>query len=68
MVIKYRSKFEKSIAKNSKRGIKYEIEGFMWQPPIKKYTPDFFLPNGVIVEAKGVLTNQDRLKMKCVKE
>jgi hypothetical protein len=33
----------------------------------KTYTPDFILPNGIIVEAKGVLTPADRTKMRAVK-
>lgn len=63
----YRSIFERRIAKNSDSKIKYESEYLIWQPPEKKYTPDFILENGIIVEAKGVLTPQDRLKMVCVK-
>jgi len=31
------------------------------------YTPDFHLPNGVFLEAKGHLTQEDRRKMKAVK-
>ena len=63
---RFRSKFEKRIAKNSKKGWTYESLTLSWQPPIKKYTPDFILPNGVIVEAKGHFNIQDRLKMLCV--
>lgn len=33
-----------------------------------KYTPDFFLPNGVILEAKGFFKPADRRKMLAVKE
>lgn len=32
------------------------------------YLPDFILPNGVIVEAKGYLRPRDRTKMRKVKE
>lgn len=32
-----------------------------------KYTPDFCLPNGVLVETKGLLTPEDRRKMLAVK-
>lgn len=32
------------------------------------YTPDFFLPNGIIVEAKGKFTAANRKKHKAVKE
>lgn len=35
------------------------------KPAIKyaRYTPDFFLPNGIIVETKGRWTSEDRKKM-----
>lgn len=32
------------------------------------YTPDFFLPNGVIIEAKGRFTAADRRKMVSVRD
>jgi len=32
----------------------------------RKYTPDFFLPNGIIVEAKGRFKPSDRKLMKAV--
>ena len=32
------------------------------------YIPDFVLPNGVIIEAKGYFPSEDRTKMKAVKE
>lgn len=34
----------------------------------KSYTPDFFLENGIIVEAKGKFTEQNRKKHKAIKE
>lgn len=34
----------------------------------RKYTPDFTLPNKVILEAKGRMTGRDRKKMLLVKE
>ena len=33
-----------------------------------KYTPDFFLKNGVIIETKGFWKPSDRSKMKAVKQ
>jgi len=33
----------------------------------KVYHPDFILPNGIIVEAKGLFRPEDRTKMKAVK-
>lgn len=31
------------------------------------YSPDFRLPNGILVEAKGFLTQEDQRKMKLIK-
>jgi len=45
----------------------YEIEKFDYITK-SKYTPDFFLPNGVIIEAKGFFKPSDRRKMLAVKE
>ena len=63
----YRSAFEQGIAEAAKEeGIKFEYEPeesrVKWTPKPKVYTPDFVLPNGVIVEAKGRLTVHDRTK------
>lgn len=33
-----------------------------------KYIPDFVLPSGIIIEAKGRLTQEDRSKMRLVKQ
>jgi len=67
-VNKYRSKYEKRIAKNSSNKVAYETEKLQWQPPVKTYTPDWVLPNGIIVESKGRFLPSDRTKMKCVIE
>ena len=64
---KYRSKFERTIARNSKKDFKYEPFTIDWNAPTSKYTPDFVLPNNVIIEAKGFLSPADRRKMKAVK-
>ena len=45
----------------------YEVEKFDYVTR-SKYTPDFFLPNGVIIEAKGFFKPSDRRKMLAVKE
>lgn len=47
----------------------YEKEQLEYEVPAKKhkYTPDFTLPNGIRIEAKGYLTAEDRTKMKYVK-
>lgn len=34
-----------------------------WQPPQRKYQPDWRLPNGILVETKGRLTAADRAKL-----
>lgn len=34
----------------------------------RNYTPDFVLPNGIVVESKGLFTQEDRAKMVWVKE
>tara|TARA_R110000803_G_scaffold35405_1_gene76555 strand:- start:300 stop:656 length:357 start_codon:yes stop_codon:yes gene_type:complete len=68
-MVKYRSKYEARIAKNSPNTIKYEPIKIEWLPPTKKYTPDFQLPNGIIVEAKGRFrTAEERTKMICVRD
>lgn len=71
--ITYRSKFEAKVAKHLKdKKVKfdYESEVLSYTIPESKhrYTPDFTLPNGVVVEAKGRFTPADRKKMSLVKE
>ncbi|MAZ33848.1 MAG: putative endonuclease I [Prokaryotic dsDNA virus sp.] len=65
--LKFRSKFEKKIwnnAKKSKRKIEYEPQDSHLSYTLsRKYIPDFRLPNGILVEAKGRFTSQDRTKM-----
>lgn len=65
----FRSKFEESIwnaAKRSRRSLKHEP--FFIPYVIKgSYLPDFTLPNGIIVEAKGYLDAAACRKMKAVK-
>lgn len=69
----YRSKFEASIgASVRKRGFdeRYEDEVLMYMTPPEwhRYTPDWSLGNGIVVEAKGRLTQADRKKMLFVKD
>ena len=45
----------------------YEVEKYDYVTK-SRYTPDFFLPNGVILEAKGFFKPSDRRKMLAVKE
>jgi len=69
----YHSIFEKGIAQQLEdMGINfdYERDVIVWVQPAqtRKYTPDFFLPNGIIIEAKGKWTIEDRKKMANVRE
>ena len=64
----FHSMFEKNLADQlDDAGVKYEYERdvIVWVQPAqtRKYTPDFFLPNGIIIEAKGKWTIEDRKKM-----
>lgn len=34
----------------------------------RTYTPDFVLPNGIVVESKGLFTQEDRAKMQWVRD
>ena len=45
-------------------GIKIEWEDLAY----RTYTPDFVLPNGIIIETKGIFTVADRRKHKCIKK
>lgn len=66
---KFRSKFEETMynaAKRSRKVLQFEP---YYIPYVLKgsYLPDFVLPNGVIVEAKGYLDAATCKKMKAVK-
>lgn len=62
----YRSGLEDDIAKDLKdRGVEFEYEKLKvrWQLlENKTYTPDFKLPNGIIIESKGRFVQADRKK------
>ena len=62
----YRSGLEDDIAKDLKdRGVEFEYEKLKVQWQLlenKTYTPDFKLPNGIIVESKGRFVQADRKK------
>jgi hypothetical protein len=34
----------------------------------RTYTPDFVLPNGIVIESKGLFTQEDRAKMEWVRD
>lgn len=65
---KYRSQLEAMIALNlSRKKIKFKFEESKLSYTCW-YIPDFELPNGIIVEAKGYLDAKDRSKMISVKK
>ena len=61
---RYRSGFESKLANQLKRsGVDFEYETLKIEyRKVSTYTPDFILPNGIIIEAKGVWTVEDRKK------
>lgn len=66
----YRSAFEAVIAKSLfARNIPftYETKSLVYQS-VQTYTPDFVLPSGLMVEAKGFFKPQDRRKHLLVKQ
>jgi hypothetical protein len=63
----YRSGLEEKVGKAlTKLGVKYGYEDMKinYTQPAKyrTYTPDFTLPNGIIIETKGRFTSDDRQK------
>jgi hypothetical protein len=66
----YRSKFEENVAKALERKnvlFRYETLKIHYQKKRSVYTPDFLLPNGIIVETKGRFVASDRAKHLAVK-
>ena len=65
----YRSGLEGKVADLlSSLKVKYEYESRKLAYVLEcNYIPDFLLPNGVYLETKGQLTEEDRRKMKAVK-
>ena len=64
MTSNYRSGLEERIAKKFDKDnvtYLYEVQSYEYVLT-SKYTPDFFLPNGVILEAKGFFKPADRRK------
>jgi hypothetical protein len=68
--VKFRSGFEKAVyeqATRSKKKLDFEppdaIVNYVKPARKARYIPDFRLPNGVLVETKGRLTQPDRAKM-----
>ena len=68
----YRSGLEDTIAtylKKHKIKFLYEKVKIEWEDlAYRTYTPDFILPNGIIIETKGRFTTIDRRKHVCIKQ
>jgi len=66
----YRSGFEAKLAHQLQRGgVSFQYESIRLEYiKTATYTPDFILPNGIIIEAKGVWTVEDRTKHLLVRE
>lgn len=67
---KYRSGLEEKVAADLiKRGIDFQYEHERIPYIVeRKYLPDFQLPNGVYIEAKGFFRDEDCRKMKLLKK
>ena len=70
---KFRSGLEESIAEQLEDcGVKYKYETLtiLYTKPEEagRYTPDFILPNGIIIEGKGQFVTSDRKKHKLIKQ
>lgn len=69
----YRSGLEKTIAAAlAAANVDFEFETvkvpFVQPEKQRTYTPDFILPNGIVIETKGMFTAEDRKKHVWVKE
>jgi hypothetical protein len=69
---KYRSGLEKNIGSDlDAKGVPYDYESstLSWSiEEVRNYLPDFHLPNGIIIEAKGRFTTYDRKKHLAIKK
>lgn len=68
----YRSGLEDKVSDQLKKsGVRFSYESMKISyriDEVRKYTPDFLLPNGIIVETKGRFTAADRKKHLLIKE
>lgn len=69
----FRSGLEEQVADQLKRAgipVQYEEEKIGYIKPARsaKYTPDFVMPNGVIIETKGRFMTDDRQKHLLIKD
>ena len=67
---KWRGGLERSIIKDFEdKGVEYQYEVLNIPYRLRKnYIPDFLLPNGIVVEAKGFWKSEDRQKIRRVIE
>lgn len=70
---RYRSGLEDKIAQQLKDAgvdVEYEKSKIVYEIPASEhtYTPDFILPNGIIVESKGIFDVADRKKHMLIKD
>jgi len=65
----YRSRLEVKVANQlTGTGFKYEPDKFPYKvEEARNYIPDFLLPNGIYIEAKGYLRTEDRKKLLLIK-
>ena len=68
--MKYRSGLESKVADlMTSLGVTFEYESTKIDYIIEhKYTPDFILPSGIMIECKGLWEPEDRRKMLAVKK
>jgi len=68
----YRSGLEQEVAaylKGKQSKVRYEVLKVEWEDlKYRTYTPDFVLPNGIIIETKGRFTSDDRRKHQLIKK
>ena len=66
----FRSGFEAKTANYLRRnGVEFEYESVKIEfMKVATYTPDFILPNGIIIETKGLWTSDDRTKHLLIRE
>lgn len=62
---------DKTMEDLAQRGVHYRYEavklGYEKPASLHKYTPDFILPNGIIIETKGIFETADRQKHELLK-
>ena len=68
----FRSGLEEQVgAELRAAGVDYTFEEMVIEYEVHKvckYTPDFVLPNGIIIETKGRFTTDDRMKHRAIRE